>query len=183
MCRVITWDLEIAIDPEELGNDWEAVRRGAAGVSCICLYDTKTERVHTYGHQNLEECMAHLNDADLLVGFNTLSFDTPIMESLTDYTLLPHQYDILAEIWRVLPSKRKGFKLKELGPRMNLGHKTRPGASAPALFKEGRFGELFDYCINDVMLTRRLANWINANGYILTPEGDPLEITRPEVVC
>src|SRR5262245_41926483 len=87
--HVITWDLEIAIPVEEVPGGWEAVRRGAAGISCVCLFDTDTGRSHTYDSQGLVECMDHLNSADVLVGFNTIGFDTPVIESITGYTLMP----------------------------------------------------------------------------------------------
>lgn len=178
---VITFDLEIAVPVEEVSGGWEAVRRGDAGVSCLCLYDTSSSRYHVYDEHDLEEGMAHLNEADLLVGFNSISFDTPIMESITGYTVNPIQYDILAEVWRALPSRQKGYRLAEICDRLALGTKVQTGESAPNLYRSGRMGKLIDYCIQDVHLTRKLANWINTNGYIMTPEYEPLEVSRIEV--
>ncbi len=179
----ITWDLETAIPVEEVPGGWDAVRVGAAGVSTVCLYDTRTGRYHVYDAKGLDQCMAHMNSADMLIGFNSLGFDTPIMECLTENSLLTPQYDILCEVWRALPYKAKGFKLTEICQRLGLGHKTVTGASAPTLLREGRFGSLVDYCINDVHLTRRLAHHIEMHGYILSPDGDPIELTRPGVLA
>ena len=179
--RVLTWDLEIATPADEVPGGWEAVRRGDAGVSCICMYDTETRRVHVYDEHDLEEAMAHLNEADLLVGFNSTGFDTPIMESVTGWTLNPAQYDILTEVWRALPNRQKGYKLAEICGRLELGHKVRTGDSAPNLYRDGKMGKLIDYCINDVHITRSLANWINTEGYILTPEYEQLGISPPGV--
>ena len=175
--KVLTWDLEIATPVEEVIGGWEGVRRGDAGISCLCLYDTTSGRVHVYDENDLEEGMAHLNEADLLVGFNTTGFDTPIMESVTGYTLSPAQYDILLEVWRALPSRQKGYKLANICERLQLGRKAQTGESAPNLYRTGRMGKLIDYCIQDVHLTRKLANWINTEGYILTPDGEPLEVS------
>jgi hypothetical protein len=177
----IIWDLEIALPVEEIPGGWDAVRRGEAGISCVCLYDTITERYHTYDQHTLVECMLHLNSADVLIGFNTKGFDTPVIESITGYSVNVDQYDILEEIWRALPSKTKGYKLKQLCERLDIGTKVVTGESAPTLFRTGQFGKLFDYCINDVHLTRKLARWINDNGYVLGPENEPIEVNPPGV--
>lgn len=180
--RLIVWDLEIAIPVEEVPGGWDAVRRGGAGVSCICLYDTASDRYHCYDAFTLPEAIDHLNEADLLIGFNTISFDTPIMESLTDATLMPPQFDILNEIWSVLPTRTKGYKLAQLCDRLGLGTKSRTGASAPDLYRTGQFGRLIDYCMNDVALTRRLANFMEREGHVLTPDGEPLHVSGPGMV-
>lgn len=127
--------------------------------------------------------MIRLNEADLLVGYNCVSFDTPVIESVTGYTINVDQYDILANIWGALGTKRKGFKLGEVTSRLGLGDKVVNGEGAPSLYRAQRFGKLFDYCINDVAITRTLANWIQFNGYILTPENEPLEVARPGTAC
>ncbi len=180
---IITWDLEIAIPVEEVPGGWDAVRHGAAGISTLCLHDTRTGRYHVYDEHTLSECIDHMNSADLLIGFNTIGFDTPVLECLTETTLIAPQYDILSEIWKALPSKTKGFKLSDVCLRLGLGSKSRTGASAPELLRAGHFGTLVDYCINDVHLTRKLANHIERMGYILTPDGDPLELSRPGVLA
>jgi DEAD/DEAH box helicase domain-containing protein len=179
--RVVTWDLEIAVPVEEVVGGWEAVRRGGAGISVVCLHDTGTGRTHVYDEHDLEEAIEHLNDSELLVGYNTTGFDTPIIESVTGYSLNVPHYDILTEIWRALGSKQKGYKLGEVSERLKLGQKARTGDSAPNLYRNGRMGKLIDYCINDVALTRNLSNWINTNGYILTPTEDILDVNRPGV--
>jgi len=173
---IITWDLEIAQPVEEVPGGWDEVRKGGAGISAVCLYDTASERYHTYDEFDLDACVDHLNSADILVGFNSLGFDTPVLETLTGATLETEQYDILAEVWRALSTRQKGYKLKDICERLNIGTKVRTGDSAPNLYRDGRFGKLFDYCINDVHLTRKLANWINTNGHILTPDHEPLSV-------
>ena len=177
--HVIVYDLEIQQGPDEVGG-WENVRRGEAGVSCVVLYDSETGRFHTYDEFDLEECIAHMNQADVLVSFNGLEFDTPILQSITGLDILPRQYDILHEVWRALTSRTKGYKLSDICGRLGLGSKNFSGETAVQLYQSGRFGKLFSYCINDVHLTRRLADFIGQEGYVLTPDGERLEL--PKVV-
>lgn len=171
---IITWDIEIATPIEEVPSGWEGARRGDAGISCLCLYDTGTERMHVYDEHDLEEALAHLNTADFLVGFNTMAFDTPCIESVVGYSVMPEQYDILNLIWKALPQRTKGYRLGQICERLGLGEKNGHGESAPILYRKHRFGRLFDYCMNDVQLTRRLANFINDQQHILTPEHELL---------
>lgn len=180
---IITWDLEIALPVEKVPGGWDAVRRGGGGVSTVCLYDTLTGRYHVYDQHTLVECVDHLNSADMLVGFNNVGFDTTIIESMTETSILTPQYDILNEVWRALPVRSKGYKLADICDRLSLGRKTRTGDSAPNLLSAGKFGLLVDYCINDVHLTRVLAHWIEYNGYITTPDGAPIELSRPGVLA
>jgi hypothetical protein len=175
--RAIVYDLEIQEPPESVGG-WENVRRGEAGVSCVVLYDSSTKRFHTYDEFGLEDCIAHMNQADVLVSFNGLEFDTPILQSITGLDIYPRQYDILHEVWKALPTRTKGYKLSDICGRLGLGEKNFTGETAVKLYQSGRFGRLFDYCISDVHLTRTLARFITEHGYVLTPEGDHLELPK-----
>ena len=175
--RFIVYDLEIQEEPEEAGG-WENVRRGGAGVSCVVLYDSYTKRHHTYDEFDLESCIEHMNKADVLVSFNGIEFDTPILQTVTGLDIFPRQYDILHEVWSALHSRVKGYRLSDICRRLGLGEKEFSGETAVQLYKKGRFGRLFDYCIKDVHLTHQLARWIWKHGYILTPEGEPLELPR-----
>jgi uncharacterized protein YprB with RNaseH-like and TPR domain len=118
---------------------------------------------------------------DLLISFNGIEFDTPCLESVTDLTIQPPQYDILREVWRALPKREKGFRLGEITERLGLGMKTSEGARATDMYRDGDFLHLYSYCRNDVALTQRLANWINTHGFILTPDGEELPLERPGV--
>jgi uncharacterized protein YprB with RNaseH-like and TPR domain len=124
--------------------------------------------------------MKHLNDADILVSFNGIEFDTPILQSVTGLDLLPEQYDILHEIWKALMNRVKGYKLNDICVRLGLGEKVDNGASAIQLYHDGEFATLYAYCRQDVWLTKRLMDFINRYGYIITPDGEYLELPRLE---
>ena len=161
---------------------WDDARTGKCGVSCVCLYDSETQRPHVYDKHSIEECMEHLASADLLVSFNGIGFDIPALEGYTGLTLpeIPH-YDILAEIWKTAGKKVKGYRLTEVGGRTVGREKTGTGEHAPVLFAQGRWGELVDYCLGDVWITKDLFNFILENGYVLSPEGDEFYLEKPEL--
>jgi DEAD/DEAH box helicase domain-containing protein len=181
LVRVITFDLEIKEHPDSCMGGWEGVRRGEAGVSCVAVHDSAIDRTFIYNEHDLEECVGHLNDADMLCSFNGREFDVPILQSITGADILSNHYDILQEIWRALPNRTKGYKLDDICKRLGVGEKNSNGASAIELYRDGDFRTLYSYCRNDVALTRKVARFIDANGYIISPDGEYLQLPRIEV--
>lgn len=181
--RTLFWDIEIRLSPDEVPDGWEGARRGECGVSCVAIYDSETGRFHVYDEHDLERCVEHLNEAELLVGFNTLEFDTPALQGAAGLDIFPDQYDILHEVWKALGTRVKGYKLDDICQRLDLGRKNSNGEFATQLYRKGRFGRLFDYCIQDVHLTKSLSNYIEENGYITGPDGQFLHLPRPGVKC
>mgnify|MGYP001593743352 CR=1 FL=1 len=173
---IICYDIEIA---EEVQGDWDAAKRGEKGVSSVVLYDSDTERYHLYDENTIDECMDHLNSADLLVGFNCEEFDKPCLQGYTGTLIIRPQFDILLSIWQALGGRRtKGWRLDNVCERTLNLRKNGNGESAPKLYAEGRFGELFDYNLNDVFLTRKLFNHIVAYGTVVGPDGLPLQLVE-----
>ena len=193
--KIITWDTEIMEMVENQPNGWDDARNGLCGISCVCLYDTDSARYHTYSacglggtledwhDEDLDAMMTHLNSADLLVGFNTIAFDTPALQGFTGIDVQPEQYDLLHEIWGAVGRKYKGFSLNDLCLRHGLGQKSGTGAGAPSLYQSGRFGALLDYCLGDVALTRKLINYVTENGSIQDAEGSTIELRPLGIPC
>lgn len=178
--HIIVWDLEIATPIKN--NDWEAAKRGENGISSLVCYDNVSERYHLYDDFTFPQCVEHLNSADLLVGFNSLEFDTPCFQGYTGCTLVPPQFDILQAVWQALGSRKSGWKLDAIAQRTINEGKSGTGESAPKLYAEGRFGELFDYNLNDVYITRKLYNHIVSFGTLTRPDGKPLQLIEyPDV--
>lgn len=176
--RVIVFDIEIKTPI--VNNNWDAALRGDCGVSAVVLYDSSTLRYHIYGEESLVECVDHLNSADLLVSFNGKNFDIPVLQAMTDLIIYPDHYDILDEIWKALGGvKHKGWNLGKVCPRTLGLEKTDTGDHAPTLVQKQHWATLFDYCLNDVHLTRMLYNHIAEMGYVVDPDGGLLHMGIP----
>lgn len=170
--HTVVFDLEIATPIEELPGGWNDARQGEAGVACVCLWDSNTERFHVYDSHSIEKCIEHLNSAELIVSFNGRNFDVPALEGFSGLEIYAEHYDILDEIWKAAGKKVKGYRLGEVAPRtIGLG-KDDLGAGAPILYRQGRHGELIDYCINDVHITKELFEFIREHGYVISPDPD-----------
>lgn len=178
--HILTWDLEIAKPVESLPNGWEDARSGGAGISCLVIYDNQTQRYHLYDSHTLDAAVDHLNSADLIVGFNTLGFDTGVVLGVTNRHITARQYDILHEIWAAIGRRLKGYKLDDVAQRTIQLGKSGTGEFATALVAAKRWAELFDYCIGDVHITRLLFNHIVQHGWVYTPDMDTLFLDPPD---
>jgi RNase_H superfamily len=178
--RVCVFDIEIEKPVEEVEGGWAAARMGQCGCSAVVIYDSETLRYHIYDNRMLHAAVDHLNSADMIVSFNGKNFDVPCLEAITGFAINEAHYDILDQIWKTLGSKRfKGWGLGKIAFRTLGLTKTDTGEHAPELCKQGRWGELFDYCLNDVHLTRMLYNQIVQEGFIIDPDGSEFQLSAP----
>lgn len=177
--RAITWDVEIAESPNDENGGWASARTGRLGISCVALYDTASSRFYIYDAKTIDNCVAHLKEADVLVGFNNIEFDTPCLEGFAKCSLEVPQYDILLEIREVVGKFKKGYRLGQVAQRTLGLDKLDTGDHAPILYQQKRFAELHTYCMHDVALTRDLCNYIDQHGHIIGIDGTPVELEPP----
>lgn len=180
MARICCWDLEIH-DPITAHGGWEAAKRGDCGISALVISDSETGRFHIYDKFTLDEAIDHLNSADLAVGFNTNDFDEEVLRGVTSRYLQCARYDILQTIWNELPMRQKGWKLDQVCQRTLEIGKNSNGDFATTLVAKGHWGQLFDYCLNDVHLVKQLYNFIVDFGYLVGPNGEKLPLPAPPI--
>lgn len=174
----VVFDTEIALPVESCPKGWEGARRGDCGLSACVIWDSITQRYHIYDKFTLNDAIRHLESADLIVGFNSDNFDLPLLESMYKGAMqIPPSYDILQAVWDEI-GKKKGYKLTDICERTLGLKKSGSGEFAPTLYKQGRFAELFDYCLNDVHITRMLFEHIRKEGYIIDTEGERLYLSN-----
>lgn len=169
------WDLEILRPiPEHNGKaDWAYAKAGKCGVASVVIYDSETCRYHLYDQHTLDECVEHLNQGDVCVGFNNAGFDKPAFEGATGLKITSPQLDILEECRRSFRVAGHGLWGLDAICTRTLGvGKSGDGASAPHLAATGQWAKLFDYNLNDVFLTLELFNHIVEEGWVKGPEGD-----------
>jgi len=164
------------------------------GISCICAYDYKEDRYRVFMEENLIAFSILAKTRHTLIGFNNIGFDNKVISAngrfLPDTFPDLKSYDILREIWIgaglgptfEYPS-HTGYGLDAV-IRANFPGcigKTGHGASAPVLFQDKCYGDLIDYCLTDVWLTKKLMDLILDKGEIICPKtGDTLRIRKPE---
>jgi len=149
--NVVFFDLETQKSFDEVGG-----RRNIPqlGLSAAVTYSTAGGAFHHYTEDTVQDLIAELRAADLVVGFNVLGFDYKVLTAYTDERLaqLP-TVDMLDHIY-----KRLGFRvsLDNLASTTLGVSKSADGLQAVRWYKEGRMQEILSYCQQDVEVTRRL---------------------------
>lgn len=173
--KIVFFDTEIRLSVEEVGG-WYAASHGEAGMSAAVtiLYEEGRQTIHLWDDHKAEALAMYLEEADLVVTFNGQDFDLPLIAALAGREIqLTEHYDI-CKVVRKAAKQRKGYKLNDICIRTLGRGKTGEGAMAPTLAAQGRWAELFEYCLRDVELTRDLFWYIVVNKFILDTSGEPL---------
>jgi len=127
-------------------------------VSVIGAYYSWNNKYLAFTEEYVKDFIETLKYADLIVGYNHLWFDLPVLAKFSSFDLksLPN-YDIMLEV-----ESKLGFK-----PKLDdlcsatLGHsKTDNYSTFKHYYLQKNWAPLIDYCMNDVKLTKELFDLI-----------------------
>lgn len=138
------------------------------GISVIGAYDYAEDRYRIFLQDNLEEFQKLLDKTELVVGYNTLRFDNPLLAAHGLTVPDGKNFDLLARL-RAVAGAAKGLNLNSLAEANFGAGKTDSGALAPVKFQLGERGAVFDYCLADVWLTKRLFDKVLREEPIIDP--------------
>jgi hypothetical protein len=183
----VVFDIETRKMADEVEGGFDGLKKGLGGISAIAVYDSLRGRTFLYDDHSLESCAAHMEKADVVVGFNSHSFDASAIEGILGRKLrLKCHLDLLTMIWDSLRKRGvhqfKGNKLHDVGLRTIGRGKTGSGAHAPQLAKDGRWAELFQYCADDTELTKDLFEHALTKGGVIDVNGNFLPLSFPSWV-
>lgn len=122
------------------------------GVSVVGVYNYDNNEFRCYLEHELGELQNLLIDADLIVGFNHVEFDLPVLQSYfsIDVSKLPC-FDVMLDLQKII-GHRIGLD-SVASATLGVG-KTATGLDAIRYYNENRWDELKKYCLNDVQVTR-----------------------------
>ena len=114
--------------------------------------------------QDFDQLPTLLEEADLIIGFNSIGFDLPALRAFYpgDMSKLP-QLDLLDVI-----KNEAGHRVsldavaKETLGTQKIGH----GLDAISYYQNKEFDKLAKYCMKDVEITRDIYDYGRTNGYI-----------------
>jgi DEAD/DEAH box helicase domain-containing protein len=160
--RIIYFDLETRRLAQEVGG-WRNTH--LMGVSVAVIYDSIEGRFFSYTEENIQELVAWLKKADLIVGFNIKGFDYNVLSAYAGKGIsdLP-TFDILEDVY-----KRLGFRLglDHLAMETIGTGKSADGIQAVEWFRRGEMEKLTEYCRQDVTATRDLFLYGINNGHLI----------------
>ena len=193
--NTIIYDLEIVsaipnkdgsrLDGIEYCSGWHD--HASMGISVLGVYDYAEDRYRVFCGDN-KEAFASMMKGALCVGFNNIPFDNAVLSATAGWESPKEEqcYDLLRETWIASGlgpdftyPDHAGYGLDAVC-EANFGlKKSGSGAQAPYDWQCGNFGTVIDYCLNDVLLTKRLFDAVLRGDYIKSPKGGTLTLRYP----
>jgi DEAD/DEAH box helicase domain-containing protein len=123
-------------------------------LALVAVYEKKTDQYTSYVMHELPQLWQLMESVDMLVGFNSISFDLPLLNKYYpgDLSTIPH-LDILAEVHAAL-GRRVGLQV--LAEATLKAKKGGSGLESIQWWKNGEIEKVRKYCIKDVEITKRL---------------------------
>ena len=158
--RVITFDIESISDSVVRGhidvNEQELI--------VVAVHDSDTNEYSSYTREELPKLWSLIERADMLIGFNSDSFDIPLLNRYYPGDLSHvRSLDLLLEVQKVLGRR---IRLQSLAEATLGRGKSGDGLKAGEWWREGEKDKVREYCIEDVRLTRELYDYALANGVL-----------------
>lgn len=154
--REITFDIETKNLIPMFGNS------ARMDLSIVGIHDSHTGQYSSYSEEELPSLWPIIEAADVLIGFNSDSFDIPLLNAYYpgDLTRI-RSIDLLTEVYNMLG---KRIRLQSLA-EATLGHgKSASGIQAVEWWQAGEYQKVRDYCLQDVKVTRELYDYARAHG-------------------
>ncbi len=165
--NIVYFDLETQRSFGDVGG---FSHKSKMGVSIAVTYSTARGTYEIYGESEMEKLGEELVRADLVVGWNHLQFDYPVLQPYIFHTLAEQtlNLDMMAELEVIL-----GFRLKlDSVASASLGTgKTADGLDALRWWQEHKKSKEFaplrkiaEYCAYDVKVTKCVHEYALAHG-------------------
>lgn len=133
-------------------------------LSVVGAYDSETNSYSSYTKEELPKFWPILERADLLIGYNSNTFDIPLLNRYYpgDLTKIP-SLDLLAEIYNVLGRR---IRLQSLAEATLGKSKKGDGLKAVEWWQAGKIDKVRKYCIEDVRITKELYDYALKHGIL-----------------
>ena len=164
------------VETKKLFSDIEGFNPGDLGVSIVSAYIRtldenlkETEgRMQSFWEKDLPSFWPLLQNADRIVGFNTLGFDVPALQPYANFPLnkLKH-LDIMAKVKEVFGHR---IALDAIAKETLDKEKIATGLNAVYYWEKGdkeSLEKLQKYCEEDVVITKEVYDFVLKNKHVL----------------
>ena len=156
--REITFDIETR-------NLIPAFGRGdmtKLDLAIVGIHDSETNEYSSYSQEELPKLWPIIEKADVLIGFNSDSFDVPLLNNYYpgDLTKI-RSIDLLSEVYKMLGRR---IRLQTLAEATLGAGKSGSGILAVEWWQQGLYDKVREYCLQDVKVTRELYDYARMHG-------------------
>ena len=161
----IVFDVEVKQISEET-HDYDLK---SLGVSYMAYYRSDTDKIDGFFDEDVPKFKALMDEAELVIGYNIIGFDFPVLEGYFPVNLPAHR---VCDLYKVIHEQHKiHLKLDNLTTATFGAGKIAHGLDAIRFYREGKLDKLKEYCDMDVKLTADLYKFIKENGYCYYTDG------------
>ncbi len=158
--RAITFDIESISDSVVRGH----IDVNEQELTVVAIHDSETGEYSSYFKEDLHMLWPIIERADMLIGFNSDTFDIPLLNRYYPGNLSHiRSLDLLSEVQKVLGRR---IRLQALAEATLGRGKKGDGLKAGQWWKEGNREKVREYCIEDVRLTRELYDYALTHGIL-----------------
>ena len=158
----IYFDLETQRSAGDVGG-WD--NKDKMGMSVGVTYSTGSGKYEIFPESGVDDLIATMARADLVIGFNHVDFDYRVLQgySMWDVQSQMKSFDLLQDL-----EKRLGHRIKlDDIATVTLGTgKTADGLDAIRWWREGNIMQIAEYCCFDVKVTKMVHEYGVANGHV-----------------
>jgi len=164
--NIIVYDIETKNSFDDVGGRANFKK---LQISVVGVFDYLNDEYISFEEGELGLLEERLSKKPLLVGFNSKSFDTPILQQYINFDISKFpQLDIMEELVKALGHR---VALQSVASATLGEGKSGDGLEAIRLYREGRMDELKSYCMDDVRLTHKIYEYGAAHGELFyTPK-------------
>jgi len=172
--KKIIFDIETRNIFADVGSD----KSEDLDISVLSLYDSETDKYYSFLQEDFQKMWPFFEKADLIVTYNGIHFDVPLLQKYTDKINLSkiNHVDIFAKI-RDVTGKKLGMD-GVAGTTLNLS-KSANGLQAVAWWNSGEIDKIIKYCEQDVKVTKDLYDYALKNSKIFYTDrnsGEKVEV-------
>lgn len=147
---IVYFDLETRRTANDVGG-WG--NKHLMGISVACTFSTKLNEYCIYTQDETDALIEQLRRADLVVGFNHISFDYEVLmgHSIFDFRDQLRSLDLLVDLEKALGHR---IKLDAVAAATLGTGKTADGLDALKWWQQGEVAKIAEYCCYDVKVTK-----------------------------
>lgn len=159
---IVYFDLETQRTANDVGG-WG--HKEKMGMSIGVTYSTALGEYRIYGEAEVQQLIEQLRRADLVIGFNHISFDYAVLMAYTVLNLaeMIHSLDLLVELEKVLGHR---LKLDAVASATLGAGKIADGLDALRWWQQGKVVEIAEYCAYDVKVTKCIHEYGAKHGHV-----------------
>lgn len=160
--NIVYFDLETQRSANDVGG-WN--NKGAMGMSIGVTYSTSAGKYAIYSEARVGDLMDELVQADVVVGFNHISFDYAVLEGYRPVYLAEQcvSLDLMVDIEQKVGHR---LKLESIASASLRTGKSAQGLDAIRWWQEGRILDIAEYCCYDVKVTKAVHEYGVNHGFV-----------------